>query len=224
MAKGRKGKNTSKREEVELLDISSWSPRTGLGKKVKAGEISSIDQILDEGSVILEPEIVDSLVPEMEVETLSVSPTQRSTDSGRKMQFRAVVVIGDKKGHVGIGVGKSEEVKPALDYAMKDARKHMVHLKFGCGSWECRCGQPHSIPQKLVGKYGGTTVNLKPAPKGLGLAASDVVKKVLSIAGLRDVWSSAEGSTSNVYNTAMATVAALDSINRKKPMPGGEKA
>lgn len=220
MAKGRKGKNTSKREEVELLDIASWTPRTLIGKRVKAGEISSIDQILDEGLTILEPEIVDSLIPEMEVETLAVSPTQRSTDSGRKMQFRAVVVLGDKKGHVGIGVGKSEEVKPALDYAMKDARKNMIHLKFGCGSWECRCGQAHSLPQKLEGKYGGTMVILKPAPKGLGLAASDVIKKVLSIAGMRDIWSSAEGSTSNVYNTAMATIDALDSINKKKPQPG----
>lgn len=220
MAKGRKGKNTSKREEVELLDIASWTPRTSIGKRVKAGEISSIDQILDEGIAILEPEIVDSLIPEMEVETLAVNPTQRSTDSGRKMQFRAVVVIGDKKGHVGIGVGKSEEVRPALDYAMKDARKNMIHLKFGCGSWECRCGQQHSLPQKLEGKYGSTIVILKPAPKGLGLAASDVVKKVLSIAGLRDIWSSAEGSTSNVYNTAMATIDALDSINKKKPQPG----
>lgn len=209
-----------KKEEVELLDTASWSPRTELGRKVKSGEISSIDQILDEGLAILEPEIVDSLLPELEADTLSISPTQRTTDSGRKMQFRAVVVLGDRKGHVGIGVGKSEEVKPALDYAMRDARKHMIHLRLGCGSWECKCSQPHSIPQKLVGKYGGTMITLKPAPKGLGLAASDVVKKVLGIAGLKDAWSSAEGSTSNVYNTAMATIDALDSINRKKPQPG----
>ncbi|MEW5997070.1 MAG: 30S ribosomal protein S5 [Candidatus Micrarchaeota archaeon] len=219
MAKGRRG-GPHRKEEVELLDTASWSPRTGLGRKVKGGEVSSIDQILDEGLAILEPEIVDSLVPELEADTLSISPTQRTTDSGRKMQFRAVVVLGDRKGHVGVGVGKSEEVKPALDYAMKDARKHMIHLKLGCGSWECKCGQPHSIPQKLEGKYGSTIITLKPAPKGLGLAASDVVKKVLGIAGLRDAWSSAEGSTSNVYNTAMATVSALDSINRKKPKPG----
>ncbi len=221
MAKGRKPRSAGRKEEVARLDTEAWSPRTSLGKKVKSGEISTIDQILDNGLTILEPEIVDALLPEMEMETLSISPTQRTTDSGRKMQFRAVVVLGDRKGHVGVGVGKSEEVKPALDYAMRDARKHMVHLKLGCGSWECKCGLPHSLPQKLEGKFGATIIKLKPAPKGLGLAASDVVKKVLHIAGLKDIWSSAEGSTSNIYNTAMATIDALDSINRKKPQPGG---
>ncbi|HNT60409.1 MAG TPA: 30S ribosomal protein S5 [Candidatus Bilamarchaeaceae archaeon] len=221
MAKGRRGKSsTNKKEEVIQLDIASWTPRTSIGKRVKAGEISNIDQILDDGIKILEPEIVDVLLPELEAETLSITPTQRSTDSGRKMQFRAVLVMGDKKGHVGIGVGKSEEVKPALEYAMRDARKNMVRVRMGCGSWECKCGTAHSVPQRLAGKYGATTITLKPAPKGLGIAANTVVRKVLSIAGLRDVWSSALGSTSNVYNTAMATVEALDSINKRKPQPG----
>lgn len=221
MAKGRRGKSkTNKKEDVIQLDIASWAPRTSIGKRVKAGEISSIDQILDDGIKILEPEIVDVLLPELEAETLSVSPTQRSTDSGRKMQFRVVMVLGDRKGHVGIGVGKCEEVKPAIEYAMRDARKNIIKASMGCGSWECKCGASHSIPRKLVGKYGATTITLKPAPKGLGIAANTVVRKVLAIAGLRDVWSSALGSTSNVYNTAMATVEALDSVNRMKPQPG----
>jgi small subunit ribosomal protein S5 len=222
MAKG-KPKKRRRREQVVRLDTESWTPVTSLGKKVKNGEISGIDQILDAGLNILEPEIVDTLLPELEAETLSISPTQRSTDSGRKMQFRAVVVIGDRKGHVGVGVGKSEEVKPAIDYAMRDARKNMIHMRMGCGSWECKCGTPHSIPQKLEGKYGGTMIALKPAPKGLGLAANDVVKKVVGMAGLKDIWSSASGSTSNIYNMAMATIEALDTINKKKPQPGESK-
>jgi small subunit ribosomal protein S5 len=221
MAKGRRGKSsTNKKEDVIQLDLASWVPRTSIGKRVKAGEISSIDQILEDGTLILEPQIVDILLPELEAETLSISPTQRSTDSGRKMQFRAVLVLGDRKGHVGIGVGKCEEVKPAIEYAMRDARKNIVKVTMGCGSWECKCGTPHSVPQRLVGKYGATIITLKPAPKGLGIAANSVVRKVLAMAGLKDVWSSALGSTSNVYNTSMATVKALDSINRKKPQPG----
>lgn len=221
MAKGRRGKSsTNKKEEVIPLDIASWTPRTSIGKRVKDGEIPSIDQILDDGIKILEPEIVDILLPELEAETLSITSTQRSTDSGRKMQFRAVLVMGDKKGHVGIGVGKSEEVRPALEYAMRDARKNMIRVRMGCGSWECKCGTGHSIPQRLTGKYGATTITLKPAPKGLGIAANTVIRKVLSIAGLKDVWSSTLGSTSNVYNTAMATVEALDSMNKRKPQPG----
>ncbi len=220
MAKGvRKAKRTGD-EKVQMLDVGSWTPRTEIGRMVKNKEISTLEEILERGKPILEPQIIDALLPELNADTLLVTPTQRSTDSGRKMQFRVVVVLGDKRGHIGIGVGKNEEVKPAIDQAMTDARKHMISIKTGCGSWECRCGGTHSLPRELIGKYGSTIVILKPAPKGLGLAANAVVKKVLSIAGVKDVWSSSKGSTSNIYNTAMATIEALDSINRMKPQPG----
>jgi small subunit ribosomal protein S5 len=220
MAKGvRKPKRTGD-EKVQMLDVSSWSPKTEIGRMVKNKEISTLEEILERGKPILEPHIIDALLPELSADTLLVTPTQRSTDSGRKMQFRVVVVLGDKRGHIGIGAGKNEEVKPAIDQAMMDARKHMISIKTGCGSWECRCGGTHSLPRELRGKYGSTLVILKPAPKGLGLAANTVVKKVLRIAGVKDVWSSSKGSTSNIYNTAMATIEALDSINNMKPQPG----
>ncbi len=220
MAKGvRKPKRTGD-EKVQMLDVSSWSPKTEMGRMVKNKEISTLEEILERGKTILEPHIIDALLPELSADTLLVTPTQRSTDSGRKMQFRVVVVLGDKRGHIGIGAGKNAEVKPAIDQAMMDARKHMIAIKTGCGSWECRCGGTHSLPRELRGKYGSTLVILKPAPKGLGLAANAVVKKVLRIAGVKDVWSSSKGSTSNIYNTAMATIDALDSINNMKPQPG----
>lgn len=217
MARGRRRR---REEKVQMLDVESWVPKTEIGRLVKNKEIGSLDEVFERGKPILEPEIVDALLPELEAETLRVSPTQRTTDSGRKMQFRVIVVLGDKKGHVGIGVGKNDEVKPAIDYAMTDARKHMISVKNGCGSWECRCGGKHSIPREIQGKYGSTEVVLKPAPKGLGLASNSVVKKVLKIAGVQDVWSFSRGSTSNVYNTAMATIVALDSLNKMKPQPG----
>ena len=207
-------------ERVRMLNIELWSPKTEIGKLVKNKDITTFEEILERGKPILEPEIIDALFPELEAETLMVSPTQRTTDSGRKMSFRVIVVLGDKKGHVGIGVGKNNEVKPAIDYAMLDARKHMISVKSGCGSWECRCGTPHSLPREVEGKFGSTKVVLKPAPKGLGLAANAVVKKVLAIAGVKDVWSASGGSTSNTYNMAMATINALDSLNRMKPQPG----
>ncbi|MBD3398533.1 30S ribosomal protein S5 [Candidatus Micrarchaeota archaeon] len=207
-------------ERVRMLDIDAWAPKTEIGKLVKNKEIATIEEIFNRGKPILEPEVVDALLPELEAETLSVSPTQRTTDSGRKMSFRVIVVLGDKKGHVGIGVGKNDEVKPAIDYAMLDARKNLISVKTGCGSWECKCGTPHSIPREVRGKYGSTEVVLKPAPKGLGLAANSVVKKVLTIAGVKDIWSFSRGSTANVYNMAMATMDALNSLNSMKPQPG----
>jgi small subunit ribosomal protein S5 len=205
-------------EKLRPIDKESWKPVTKLGEMVKSGEVTSFDEILNTGKPILESEIVDILLPEMEAETLEVRTTQRVTDSGKRTKFRVVVVIGDRKGHVGVGVGKSEELKPAMDYAVKNAKKSMISVKMGCGSWECRCNSPHSVPRRTEGKEGSTVVTLKSAPRGLGLASNDIVKKVLGMAGVKDVWSSTTGG-SNTYNMAMATVRALDALNTLKPSP-----
>lgn len=203
-------------EKVRTINKESWKPRTGMGAKVKNGEITTLEDLLDLGKPVLEPEIVDVLLPDMESETLQIKTTQRVTDSGKRTKFRVVTVIGDRKGHVGLGVGKSDELKPALDYAVRDAKKHMISIKTGCGSWECKCSFTHSVPSRSIGKEGSTIVTIKPAPRGLGLAGNDVVKKVLGIAGVKDVWSSTTGGK-NVYNMASATMTALDNLNLLKP-------
>jgi len=123
------------------------------------------------------------------------------------------VLVGDKNGHFGIGAGKSEEVKPAIESAVKFAKRNLISVPLGCGSWECGCGKKHSLPIKVVGKLGSVEVSLIPAPRGLGVAANEVVKKVLSAAGVKDIWSFSRGHTRNVYNTAMATAAALEQLN-----------
>jgi len=202
-------------EKVKTVRKEEWEPRTVVGQMVKKGEITHIEQIFDMGKPILEPEVVDVLLQDMESETLQVKSTQRVTDSGKRTQFRVVIVVGDRKGHVGIGVGKSSEMRPAMDYAVKNAKKSMISVKTGCGSWECKCNVKHSLPKKTVGKEGSTTVTLKPAPRGLGLATNDVVRKVLGMAGIKDVWSFSRGG-SNMYNMAMATMYALDNLNKLK--------
>ncbi len=212
------GRKRSTREKLKPIEKEAWKPRTKLGEMVKSGEITSFEQIVNMGKPILEPEIIDVLLPEMEAETLEVRTTQRVTDSGKRTKFRVVVVIGDKKGHVGVGVGKSEELKPAMDYAVKNAKKNMISVKMGCGSWECKCTNPHSVPRKTDGKEGSTVVTIKSAPRGLGLASNDIVKKVLGMAGVKDVWSATSGG-SNTYNMAMATIRALDALNTLKPAP-----
>ena len=132
------------------------------------------------------------------------------------MTYRVVVLVGDLKGHVGIGTGKSEEVKPAIEAAVKTAKKQIISVKKGCGSWECECDRDHSIPFKTKGKVGSVSVELKPAPRGLGLVANAVIKRVLMFAGINDILSAARGSTTNLYNTASATIKALDNINHMK--------
>ncbi|MBS3068312.1 30S ribosomal protein S5 [Candidatus Micrarchaeota archaeon] len=204
-------------EKVRTIDKETWQPKTTIGKMVKSGEIQSVEQIFQLGKPIIEPELMDILLPNMESETLHVGSTQRVTDSGKRMQFRIVVVIGDHNGHVGIGVGKSEEIKPALEFAIRDAKKNIISVLSGCGSWECKCNVKHSLTQKTIGKEGSTIITLKPAPRGLGLAGNDVVKKVLSMAGIKDVWSSSSGGR-NTYNMAMAVIYALDNINKLKPL------
>jgi small subunit ribosomal protein S5 len=203
-------------EKIRTVDRESWTPRTIMGTKVKSGEVTTLEEILVSGKPVLEPEIIDVLLPDMESETLLIKTTQRVTDSGKRVKFRVVTVIGDRKGHVGLGVGKSDELKPAMDYAIRDAKKHMIAISTGCGSWECKCSHRHSVISKTIGKEGSTIVTLKPAPRGLGLAANDVVKKVLGMAGVKDVWSSMQGGK-NVYNMAVATMKALDSLNLQKP-------
>jgi small subunit ribosomal protein S5 len=208
-------------EKVRIGDLGAWEPKSGIGKKVKGGEITSFEQIANLGKPVLEPEIIDSLIPDLESETINIKTTQRVTDSGKRTKFRVVTVVGDRKGHVGVGVGKSEELRPAIGYAVKAAKKNMITIVSGCGSWECKCSEKHSVPRKTEGKEGSTIITLKPAPRGLGLAGNNVVKKVLSIAGVSDVWSSMIGGR-NIYNMAMATIHALDNLNTLKPMPEGE--
>lgn len=203
-------------EKIKSIDKEAWAPKTFLGIKVKAGEMTSLEQVLESGKPVIEPEIIDILIPDMESENLQVKTTQRVTDSGKRTKFRVVTVIGDRKGHVGLGVGKSDELKPAMDYAVRDAKKHMVAVGLSCGSWECKCSVRHSLPQRTIGKEGSTVVTLKPAPRGLGIAANDVVKKVLGMAGVKDAWSSTKGGK-NVYNMAAATMKALDGLNTLKP-------
>ncbi|MFN3910183.1 MAG: 30S ribosomal protein S5 [Candidatus Anstonellaceae archaeon] len=195
-------------------DIGNWVPKTELGKMVKAGQITSIEEIFSLGKKILEPEIIDFLLPTLEAETLEIRTTQRMTDCGRKTQYRAVVIVGDKNGHVGLGSGKSEEAKPAIENATKKAKLNIIFVPRGNGSWEDTFKSPHSIPIKTIGKEGSVEVIIKPAPRGIGIAANQVVRKVLYYAGVKNAWSFSRGRTRNIFNMAKACINALDNLNK----------
>jgi small subunit ribosomal protein S5 len=206
-----------RRSNKPKVDLEKdWTPKTELGRKVKNHEVNSIEEIYTDGKQILESEIVDFLLPDLEEQTLEIRNTQRMTDCGRKIQFRAVVLVGDKKGHVGIGTGKSEEVRPAIETAAKNARRNIIAVPRGSGSWEDPKKAPNSIPIRCIGKNGSVEVLLKPAPRGVGLASNPIVRKVLVAAGVKNVWSFSRGHTRNIYNMAMATLKALDSLNNMR--------
>ena len=129
-----------RREEEE------WVPRTRLGRMVAEGKISSIEEIFVEGFKIREPEIVDVLLPELQEEVVNISLVQKQTDAGEKSRFKAIVAVGNKDGYVGLGSGKASQVRAAIDKAAIDARLNITPVRRGCGSWECGCGSPHTLP------------------------------------------------------------------------------
>lgn len=193
-----------------------WIPRTELGRMVADGRITSMDEIFDSGKKILEYQVFDVLLPDLKEQVIEVSSVQRMTGSGRKQAMRAVVLIGNSNGYVGVGVGRGPETRDAIAKGIVDAKKHVVRVRLGCGSWEDSSSEPHSIPEQAMGRAGSAQLTLKPAPRGVGLVAGSVVKLVLGLAGVKDVWTFTKGRTRNKLNMARAAVHALDSLNTKK--------
>jgi len=194
---------------VDKEALESWVPRTKVGRLVREGKITSLKEIFDRNLPLLEPEIVDYLLPDLVYERIDVNLVQKVTDAGRVSRFRVVVVVGNGDGFVGIGSGKARQYLVALQKAIRNAKLNITPVRRGCGSWECACGEPHSVPFVVSGKAGSVRIILKPAPKGTGLVAGDVAKKVLSMAGIKDVWTQTFGETRTTYNFAMAVLDAL---------------
>ncbi len=223
----RKSKNEKTTERI----LDSWIPKTDLGKKVKNGEIKDIDEIFDKGLVIRESEIVDKLLPNLEQDLILIGQakgkfgggqrrafkqTQKKTAEGNKPKFSVMAVVGNRNGYVGVGMAGSHETLPAREKALKKAKINLIRIKRGCGSWECNCGESHSIPFKVSGRCSSVRVTLLPAPKGVGLAVHDEAKKILELAGIKDVWSRTKGQTRSRINFATAVIRALKKLSKIK--------
>jgi len=187
----------------------AWVPRTSLGKLVQEGKITSMSEIFSQGYKIREAGIVDTLLPNIQQEVLNINLVQKQTDAGEKSRFKAIVVVGNYDGYFGLGMGKARQVRSAIEKGTIDAKLNVFPVRRGCGSWECGCGQPHSVPFKVVGKCGSVSVELKPAPKGVGIVASEVPRMVIGFTGIRDCWIQSRGSTRTALSFAQATADAL---------------
>jgi len=207
-----------------MNDEVEWVPKTRLGVMVSRGEITDIAEVFRRGFRIMEPEIVDVLLPELKEEVLDITMVQRMHKSGRRMRFRATVAIGNENGYVGVGKGVAKEVGPAIRKAIKDAKLNIIQVARGCGSWECGCGTWHSVPFAVTGRAGSVRITLLPAPRGTGLVTNDVSKKILSLAGISDVWSKAFGEKRTTINTTRATYEALRNTTRMKLSEMTQKA
>jgi len=186
-----------------------WIPKTSIGKRVISGEINSMEEILSKGLRIQEAGIVKKLLPDLKTEVIDVGIIQKMTPNGQSTRFRAIVAAGNENGWLGIGMGKSKQMRIAIEKANNAAYLDVSPVKLGCGSWECRCDQKHSVPFKVKGKGGSVVIEILPAPRGLGLVAGRKIRNLLRLAGLKDAWTTAKGSTPTMNSTSKAVLECL---------------
>jgi len=208
--------------EQERVHLEKWKPKTNLGRLVREGKIKNIDETLKHK--ILEPEIVDILL-NLKTDILNIGQakgkfgggkrrawrqTQKKTKEGNVPTFACMVVAGNEDGYVGLGAGKAKETLPARSKALRKAKLSIIKIKRGCGSFDCVCGEPHTVPFIVEGKSGSCKVKLIPAAQGTGLVIGDECKKILKLAGIEDVYSVTNGKIRTTFNLAKACINALE--------------
>ncbi len=220
---------SEKPESERKADIRAvWTPRTELGKLVRDGKIESLDQIYERGMRVMEHEVIDYLTT-TKSDLISIGQskgkfgggkrrawrqTQRKTAEGNVPSFSCMAVVGNERGFVGLGYGTSKETLPAREKALKRAKISMIKVNRGCGSFDCGCDENHSIPFKVEAKVGSSKIVLMPAPKGTGLVIDRECKKILKLAGIKDVYSKTFGQTRTKINLAMACLNALEKTTK----------
>ena len=188
-----------------------WKPRTKLGMLVATNKISSMDEVFENGYRIQEPEIIRMLLPDIRNEVVHVGIVQKQTDAGELTRFSAIVACGNENGWFGIGKGKASQMRIAIDKATNASMLNVIPIKLGCGSWECRCNQLHSVPFRVTGKGGSVKVEILPGPRGLGIVAGENIRNLLKLAGIKDAWTRTYGSTNTMSSTTKAIYSALRS-------------
>ncbi|MFB6193198.1 MAG: 30S ribosomal protein S5 [Candidatus Nanohaloarchaea archaeon] len=218
------------------MEEEIWTPKTKLGRAVANGQITTIEQALDHERPIMEPEIVDQLTDlDEEVMLIGGTPgkgggkrrtvskrTARMHKSGARYSSNAMTVLGNRNGVIGLGVGESDDTRAAIDDANRNAKLNLIKVPRGNGSWEDKGDHKASIPFQVEGKSGSVTVELKPAPRGTGLVASDDVKKVMELAGIDNIWVKSRGTTRTRENLIRATFNALEKLSEYQH-DGGSK-
>ncbi len=143
---------------------------------------------------------------EFESKLLDLTRTERMTRGGRRLRFRAVIVVGDRKGNVGMGIGKGLDVAQAVEKATRKAKKHLIRVPIVNGT----------IPFEVQAKYGAAKVLLRPQRKGRGLVAGGTVRVICSLAGIEDISSKVVSKSRNKINNARAVLSAFKKLKLKQ--------
>lgn len=206
--RGGRGGRRGRRGAGGDKDGEPWVPCTKLGRLVQANVIKTLEEIYTHSLAIKEYQIVDFLCKDLKDEVMKITPVQKQTSAGQRTKFKAWVIVGDSNGHLGLGVKCAKEVAGAIRGAMIDAKLNVSPIRRGYWSVQ-KFGAPHTVPCKLTGKCGSVRARLVPAPKGTGLVAGKVAKKVLTKAGIIDCYMQTKGATKTLGNNVYATYNAL---------------
>ena len=156
-------------------------------------------------------ELIDASQLELEETVVSIKRVTKVVKGGRNMRFAALVVVGDKNGHVGAGLGKAIEIPEAIRKGKEDAMKKLISVKLDEVDSITHDVQGKSIPHDFIGKFGSAEVLLKASPEGTGIIAGGPSRAVLELAGYKNIRSKALGSN-NKQNVVLATIAGLKEI------------
>ena len=204
--KGRGGRRGPRGPEEE-----EWVPLTNLGRLVKLGEIKKLEQIFYHSIPIKEFQIIDYLMKvnnkTLQEECMKIKSVQKQTKAGQRTRFKAVVAVGDRDGHVGVGSKLAKEVQVAMKGAVIAAKLNIIPVRRGY--WGGKIGKPHTISTKITGKCGSVRVRLVPAPRGTGIVGAYPTKKLLGFCGVEDIFSQSTGSTDTCENFVRAIYDAL---------------
>jgi small subunit ribosomal protein S2e len=190
-----------------------WIPKTNLGRLVKMGKITNIDEIFRSSIRIQEPEIVEFLLGKenLKEDLVSVKSVQKQSKAGQRTSMKVVAIVGNQAGFIGIGSHSSREMSTSIKAAVNKAKMNIVPVRMGM--WDGTGEDRNTVVTKCSGKCGSVKVRVVPAPVGTGVECSDVHRRIFQLAGIKDIFVKSYGRTKTTENLAKATIKALEATS-----------